>query len=108
MREIIKRDRRSLSSAQTTSKAEAQRRVTRFVLLEISDRMSAGEPVRIRDREGRVFWLVPVMLAIPHEASRKVGAILVDTVTGELHATETVVAKINAEAERLAELLVPA
>lgn len=90
-----------------TSKAEAQRRVTRFVLLEISDQMSAGDPVRIRDQKGRAYWLVPVMLAIPHEASRRVGAILVDTVTGQLHATEAVVAEITAEAERLAELLVP-
>jgi hypothetical protein len=53
-----------------------------------------------------MFWLVPVMLAIPHEPSRKVGAIPVDMVTGQLQVTESGLAEITTEAERLAEELV--
>lgn len=81
----------------------AQRKVTRFVILEIGDHLYGGDPEEAHDQEGRTYWSVSVMLAIPREAGRKVGNILVDAATGQLQVRENTIAEITAEAERLAE-----
>lgn len=102
MVEMTKRDRTLLNSNDVIPAAEAQRRVTRFVLLEVGDHLSGGDPEEVHDQEGRTYWSVPVMLVIPHEPRRKVGEVLVDAVTGWLQITDTALAEITAEAERLA------
>jgi hypothetical protein len=108
MGEMSKKYHASLSSDKTIRAIEAQRRVTRFVLLEIGEHLCGGADTDLRHRYGRDYWLVPVMLAIPHEPRRKVGEILVDAVTGQLRVTEAAVAEITAQAERLAGDLVSA
>jgi hypothetical protein len=86
----------------STSREDAQRKVTRFVILEIGDRLYGGNPEGTRDQEGRTCWSVPVILTLPDKERRKVGKILVDATTGQIQITDNIVSSITAKAERLA------
>ena len=86
-----------------TSPEDAQRKVTRFVILEIGDRLYGGDPRETKDPSGRDCWAVPVILLLPDNERRKeVGRILVDAATGQIQITEDEISVLTVKAERLA------
>ena len=86
-----------------TSPENAQRKVTRFVILEIGDRLYGGDPHETKDPNGRDCWAVPVILLLPDNERRKeVGRILVNAATGQIQITEDEISGLTLRAERLA------
>ena len=83
------------------SSAEAQKRVTRYVLLHLSSQMHGGTAVLVAAERG--VWRVPVHLTFPtHGDVGSVGFIDVDVQTGELLVGETVMKELEQNATALA------
>lgn len=102
----------------------AQRRVNRFVHMEISTQMHAETPVLVlrpaaRQRPERgdgqdsvvgdqAVWRVPVHLTFPAFGDVGcVGSVHVDPVTGELDVSQSVIEEIERNAQNLVARLVP-
>src|SRR6266446_4670491 len=84
------------------SASAAQRKVTRFVITEISTQLLGDTPV-FKPGE-RSSWLVPVMLTSPSRGIvGKVGEIAVDSKTGELLVDAETVRRMSNDARQLAE-----
>lgn len=80
---------------------EAQRKVSRFVHLEISTQMHAEPPTLVVNDE--VAWRVPVHLTFPSLGDVGcVGFFRVDPVTGDLKISPAVIQEIERNAEDLA------
>jgi hypothetical protein len=84
---------------------EAQLLVTHFVVQEIADILSAGEPELVKT-SGRSYWHVPVILSyITLGYLGVVGYIDVDAHTGSLVASEELVQWLQLESFRLFQSL---
>ncbi len=82
----------------------ATRKVSRFVLDNVSYLMHGGEPTLIVS--DRAYWRVPVILTFPtHGAVGDVGTIDVDAVSGELQTSPALIEEINRYADELAARL---
>ena len=83
------------------SAEEAQRKVSRFVHMEISTQMHAETPMLVVG--DKITWRVPVHLTFPSFGDVGcVGFIHVDPVTGELEIPQSVIKEIERNAEDLA------
>lgn len=81
--------------------AEARQRVTQFVHRQLSSQMHGGPPVLVL-RE-RAVWRVPIHLTFPSVGDvGQVGELEVDVETGTLDVNETVLRKLEENAEALA------
>ena len=90
------------TAALPVSASAAQRRVTRFVVTEISTQLLAETPVFKPGVPGS--WLVPVMLTSPSRGIvGKVGDIAVDAKMGELLVDPDTVRRMSDDARQLAE-----
>lgn len=88
------------------SATAARRRVSGFVLSEISYLMGGGEPALVIGE--RTVWRVPVILTFPtHGPVGTVGTIDVDAETGELYTSSQLVEEITRNAETLTARLPP-
>jgi len=85
----------------TISAAAARRKVSRFVLDEISYLMGGEQPtLTLTDR---LYWRVPVVLTHPEQGTvGTVGFIDVDAETGDLITTPTLVEELRHHARALA------
>ena len=80
---------------------EAQRKVSRFVHMEISTQMHAETPMLVVG--DKITWRVPVHLTFPSFGDVGcVGFIHVDPTTGELKVSQSVVEEIERNAQDLA------
>jgi hypothetical protein len=81
---------------------EAQRRVSLFVLKEISNLMHGETPVLVIGE--RACWRVPVHLTFPTTGNvGQVGSIDVDVSSGELQVPPETIAQIEANAQDIAQ-----
>lgn len=81
--------------------AIAKRKVSRFVLDEISYLLGGEQPSLVR--EDRLYWRVPVTLSYPsHGRMGTVGAIDVDVESGNLVITPSLIDEITQNAKALA------
>ncbi len=88
------------------SATAARRRVSGFVLNEISYLMGGSEPSLVIGE--RTVWRVPVILTFPtHGPVGTVGTIDVDAETGELYTSPQLVEEITRNAETLTARLLP-
>jgi predicted DNA-binding antitoxin AbrB/MazE fold protein len=95
-----------LSPQVRVSATAARRRVSGFVLNEISYLMGGGEPTLVIGE--RTVWRVPVILTFPTDGPvGTVGTIEVDAETGELHTSPQLIEEITRNAETLAGRLPP-
>ncbi|MEZ4518591.1 MAG: hypothetical protein R3C44_17810 [Chloroflexota bacterium] len=79
----------------------ARQKVNSFALSEISYLIHAGEPILTVGES--VNWRVPLILSLPSRGDvGEVGAILVNTQTGQMTTSPQLIAEINARAEGLA------
>ena len=78
----------------------ARQKVNRFVLSQIGNLCAAGDPeLMIAER---FCWRVPVLLTSPAKGELgQVGEITVDAQTGEIHADETIITRIQQNARNL-------
>jgi hypothetical protein len=85
---------------------EAQRRVDRWLLNEVSCLIGAGQPTLVVGE--RVVWRVPAWIGFP-DVGRvgMVGTVEVDVETGEMNNTSECQAEIETRAEELAARLPP-
>jgi len=82
----------------------AARKVSRFVLDNISYLMHGGDPTLVVS--DRAYWRVPIILTFPtHGAVGDVGTIDVDAVTGELQTSPALIEEITRHADELAACL---
>ena len=79
----------------------ARQKVNRFVLSQIGNLCAAGDPeLLVAERFG---WRVPVLLTNPAMGELgQVGEITVDAQTGEIHADEATITRIQQNARSLA------
>jgi hypothetical protein len=90
------------SAALPVSASAAQRKVTRFVVTEISTQLLGETPVFQPGVPSS--WVVPVMLSSPSRGIvGKVGEIAVDSRTGELLVDPDTVRRMSEDARQLAE-----
>jgi hypothetical protein len=90
------------NSAPPVSASAAQRKVTRFVVREISTQLLADPPIFKPGVSSS--WVVPVMLTSPSRGIvGKVGEIAVDSKTGELLVDPDTVRRMSDDARQLAE-----
>ncbi|RLC61330.1 MAG: hypothetical protein DRI79_04690 [Chloroflexi bacterium] len=83
------------------SAAAARRKVSRFVLDEISYLMGGEQPALVKT--DRLYWRVPVVLTYPTQGTvGTVGFIDVDAETGDLMTTSTLVEELTHNAHALA------
>jgi predicted DNA-binding antitoxin AbrB/MazE fold protein len=95
-----------LSPQVRVSATAARRKVSGFVLNEISYLMGGGEPTLVIGK--RTVWRVPVILTFPtHGPVGTVGTIDVDAETGELFTSPQLVEEITRNAETLTARLPP-
>ena len=81
---------------------DAQRRVSVFVLNQISNLMHGGLPILVIGQ--RACWRVPVHLTFPSAGDvGQVGSIDVDVTSGELQVSPDVIAQIEANAQAIAQ-----
>jgi predicted DNA-binding antitoxin AbrB/MazE fold protein len=81
----------------------AARKVSRFVLDNVSYLMHGGDPTLVIS--DRAYWRVPVVLTFPtHGADCAVGAIDVNAVTGELQISPALIEEITRNADELGRL----
>ncbi|HFD38789.1 MAG TPA: DUF104 domain-containing protein [Anaerolineae bacterium] len=84
----------------------ARRKVSRFVLDQISYLMHGGEPTLVETPSPR--WRVPVILTFPARgAVGAVGILEVDANTGEIYASPNLVEELTRNARSLAERASP-
>lgn len=85
--------------------ADAQRKVTRFVVLTLGTQLRGGDPGDSpREFDEILCWEVPVILTIPRKGDmERVGEILVDAHSGDLRLESNTLREITANAERLFE-----
>lgn len=78
----------------------ARQKVNRFVVSQIGNLCSAGEPeLQVAER---FRWRVPVLLTNPAKGELgRVGEITVDARTGEIHADEATITRIQQNARSL-------
>jgi hypothetical protein len=80
----------------------ARRKVTGFVVDEISTQMHGGEPTLVIS--DRIRWRVPVWLSFPSTGDLgEVGSVEVDVETGQLNITEALIQEIILRATELAK-----
>lgn len=90
----------SVSAQATITSTEARRKVSGYVLSNISDLMHGTDPSLVLDKQ--VFWRVPIVLSSPPHGHRgQVGEIDVNIETGELLISDTIIAEIKARAHYL-------
>ena len=83
------------------SAADARRKVSRFVLDEISYLMGGEQPTLVK--LDRLYWRVPVVLTSPTQGTvGTAGFIDVDAETGDLKTTPTLVEELTRNAHALA------
>ena len=86
----------------------ARRKVNTLVLQRISNLLLAGEPTLEQTPTEEWVWRVPVDLTFPsHGHVGCVGQVEVDARYGEVRYTEALLEQIEAEADRLAEQILP-
>lgn len=84
------------------SPAQARRRVTSYLIDHVSDHLGGDKPILVVD-EKQVWWRVPVVLFLTSLGRvGQVGAIDVDSRTGDLVITEKLLEEIKAHADYLA------
>jgi hypothetical protein len=84
------------------SAVAARRKVTGFVVDEISTQLGGREPTLVVGE--RIRWRVPIRLSLPHIGDLgEVGAIEVDVETGQMNITEALIQEITLRAEELAK-----
>lgn len=84
------------------SQDEAQKAVTRYVALNLSNQMSGKAPVLFVAERG--YWRVPVHLTFPSQGDvGEIGAIDVDIESGELMITDKILEGIETRADYLAQ-----
>jgi hypothetical protein len=84
------------------SAAEAQKRVTRYVCLNLSNQMHGGTAVLVAAVRG--VWRVPIHLTFPtHGDVGVVGTIDVDVETGELLVDDHLIKELEQHATTLAQ-----
>ena len=82
----------------------ARQKVNVLLLERIGNLLLAGEPELIQVEGGKWAWRVPVDLTFPSRGRLgKVGELEVDAAFGEVRYTDEILAKIEAEAGRLAQ-----
>lgn len=83
------------------SAADARRKVSRFVLDEISYLMGGEQPALVNTE--RMYWRVPVVLTYPTQGTvGTVGTIDVDVETGALMTTPALIEEFKRNAQELA------
>jgi hypothetical protein len=104
---IIKADiwERLLNQYQTNSSnitpLVAQRKVTSFVIDQISNLMHGAKPTLITANE-QLYWRVPIILSMPPNGDRgQIGTIDIHAQTGELVINPTLLEEINQRANTL-------
>jgi hypothetical protein len=82
------------------SSVAARRKVTGFVVDEISTNMHGGEPTLVIGE--RICWRVPIILSMPPIGDRgEVGAINVDVESGQMNVSQELIQEIEHRAELL-------
>ena len=90
-----------VSADMNISAFTARKKVTRFVVDEVSTQMRGGEPTLVVGE--RIRWRVPVRLSLPPTGDLgEAGAIEVDVETGQLEITEALIQEITLRATELA------
>ena len=90
-----------ISSPMNVSPVIAQRKVNGLLLDHVGTGVYADDP-ELLARDGRLYWRVPVILALPTRGRMgQVGAIEVDVQTGEVMANDTTWQQISDHAEHL-------
>ena len=84
--------------------AVARRKVNTLVLQRISSQLLSGDPELQQIADGDWIWQVPIDLTFPsHGRVGRVGTVSVDARLGEVRYTESLLQKIEQEADRLAD-----
>lgn len=83
--------------------SQAQRQVNEFVHLDISTQLHALPPVLVVNPEGHSFWRVPIHLTLPAFGDvGEVGCIQVNTQTGQIDMSPSLLTQLNDKADALA------